>query len=380
MQNSLSYKTSSLYNQYKNLTRYKDLSDKNNTGNAKISPIPIDKINSLSGTINILAWTTYADMDGEYPNTMNAISQYFTDYTVTTTTTEDASALEAELSSKDVFLIPEQEGGSSSEFSSLGSSWETVLDNFVRDGGIVILCGSSYGSEKILNSSGLMYLEYYDFYSSGSMNVVNKTHYITKDLPSSIPIQSATMFCNVTDTEADNLVMNNGYTSVAAKDIGLGHVVLVGYDYYAYDDNAAKIISNSAGLYEKDIIIKHNDPDTTSFIIPVLLTVDPAVGINDPIANKIPKSFDLKQNYPNPFNPITTIKYQLPKTSGVIIKVFNILGREVVTLINKTQPAGYYDIKWNGKNKEGIQAASGIYIYNLKAGNFIKTKKMLLIK
>ena len=87
------------------------------------------------------------------------------------------------------------------------------------------------------------------------------------------------------------------------------------------------------------------------------------------------KDFKLVQNYPNPFNPTTKIQYSLPQYSTVIIKVFDILGREIATLVNKDQPAGNYSIDFNASN-----LPSGIYLYKLQARNYIDTKKMILIK
>lgn len=89
----------------------------------------------------------------------------------------------------------------------------------------------------------------------------------------------------------------------------------------------------------------------------------------------IPKNFSLSQNYPNPFNPSTTIKYTIPKQSKVTLKVFDVLGSELATLINKEQPQGNYEVEFDGKD-----LTSGIYFYKLKAGDFIETKKMILLK
>jgi len=90
---------------------------------------------------------------------------------------------------------------------------------------------------------------------------------------------------------------------------------------------------------------------------------------------KIPEEFDLSQNYPNPFNPVTKIKYQLPFESTVNLKIYNILGQEVITLINEQQKAGYYEISFNAS-----RYASGVYIYRIQAGKFSSSKKMVLLK
>ncbi len=105
----------------------------------------------------------------------------------------------------------------------------------------------------------------------------------------------------------------------------------------------------------------------------------------------IPNSFLLYQNYPNPFNPETTINYQLSFISDVNLKVYDLLGREITTLVNETQQPGYYNVKFSTLNlegKNGSQITSGIYYYQLKANNlesnsgesFIQTRKMVLLR
>ncbi len=93
------------------------------------------------------------------------------------------------------------------------------------------------------------------------------------------------------------------------------------------------------------------------------------------VSSDLPESYNLSQNYPNPFNPSTVIKYSIPKAGNVTLKVFNVLGKEVKTLVSGFQNAGTYKVDFNG---EGL--ASGIYFYSLKAGNFVSVKKMMLIK
>jgi len=95
-------------------------------------------------------------------------------------------------------------------------------------------------------------------------------------------------------------------------------------------------------------------------------------GIKDD--NVVLRKFDLFQNYPNPFNPSTTIGYSLPKTANVSLKVFNTLGQEVAALVNELRSPGYYKVQWNASN-----VTSGIYFYRLQAGEFVETKKMVLL-
>jgi len=99
----------------------------------------------------------------------------------------------------------------------------------------------------------------------------------------------------------------------------------------------------------------------------------------------IPSKFSLEQNYPNPFNPSTKIRYSVPYSSKVVIKIYDVLGNEIETLINEEKPAGTYEVEFNASLLSGSVSAkggyaSGVYYYQLKAGSYIGTKKMLLIK
>lgn len=93
------------------------------------------------------------------------------------------------------------------------------------------------------------------------------------------------------------------------------------------------------------------------------------------IDSRIPKSFSLSQNYPNPFNPITKISFQLPVTSFSSLKIYDILGKEIVTLVNEKLSPGTYRVDWNAS-----EYPSGVYFYRLKTEKFTDTKRMLLIK
>ncbi len=88
-----------------------------------------------------------------------------------------------------------------------------------------------------------------------------------------------------------------------------------------------------------------------------------------------PKEFKLEQNFPNPFNPATTIQYQLPADAKVTLKIYDVLGSEVTTLVNEEQEAGYKEVKFNASN-----LASGMYIYRLQAGKYLSMKKMMVVK
>jgi photosystem II stability/assembly factor-like uncharacterized protein len=91
--------------------------------------------------------------------------------------------------------------------------------------------------------------------------------------------------------------------------------------------------------------------------------------------DEIPTSYNLSNNYPNPFNPTTAIRYQIPELSFVTIKIYDVLGNEIETLVNEEKATGTYELTWFAE-----QLPSGIYFYRLQAGSFIETKKMVFLK
>lgn len=97
--------------------------------------------------------------------------------------------------------------------------------------------------------------------------------------------------------------------------------------------------------------------------------------INNKINSTVPKEYTLKQNYPNPFNPTTTVEYQITNNGNVSLKIFDILGQEVATLVDEYKLAGYYSVTFNGS-----KLPSGIYIYEIRTRDFRDVKKMILIK
>jgi hypothetical protein len=88
-----------------------------------------------------------------------------------------------------------------------------------------------------------------------------------------------------------------------------------------------------------------------------------------------PTEYALYQNYPNPFNPTTTVKYQIPELSFVILKVYDVLGNEIAILVNEEKPVGVYEVEWNASG-----LPSGVYFYQLQTEGFVETKKMVFMK
>ncbi len=101
----------------------------------------------------------------------------------------------------------------------------------------------------------------------------------------------------------------------------------------------------------------------------------------------LPETFALLQNFPNPFNPSTEIQYQIAAVAGqasgsarTVLKIYNLLGEEIRTLVDKEEAPGYYSVTWDGKDKSGRTASSGIYIYRLQSGHFVETRKMVFVQ
>ncbi len=128
--------------------------------------------------------------------------------------------------------------------------------------------------------------------------------------------------------------------------------------------------------YDLAVTEYYSETVTILFNTTVIVT-----GIDDDVVEQhLPNSFRLAQNYPNPFNPATNIAYSLDVRSHVAIDIYNVLGRKVRTLIDDTQPAGNYQVIWDGTDQAGHSVATGLYLYRLQIGDRAATKKMILLK
>jgi len=103
-----------------------------------------------------------------------------------------------------------------------------------------------------------------------------------------------------------------------------------------------------------------------------------ALGVNEGLS--VPVVYALHQNYPNPFNPVTSLPYDLPEDAMVNITIYDMMGRVVSNLVSSQQNAGYKSIQWNAKNNQGQPVSAGLYLYTIQAGDYIQTKKMVLLK
>ena len=134
------------------------------------------------------------------------------------------------------------------------------------------------------------------------------------------------------------------------------------------------------GEIEWDVSVRDSMVEVTSENGVLTLGVNASSAVLSINGELLPEVFALHQNYPNPFNPITTLRYDLPENGMVNITIYDMLGRQVKTLVNHTQDAGYRSVIWDATNDYGKPVSAGIYLYQIQAGEYIQTKKMVLLK
>jgi len=172
--------------------------------------------------------------------------------------------------------------------------------------------------------------------------------------------------------------------STADGGVDYSDILIVKVDSLGYKQ-WSKTIGSSNGDYASDICVTSDGGYiivgtmssygvASRYIWVIRLGSDP-VGIKEDLSSLVPDAYSLSQNFPNPFNPSTKINYSVPQSSQVIIKVFDILGNEIETLVNEEKITGTYELTWNAAD-----LPSGVYFYQLRAGIFIETKKMILLK
>ena len=196
------------------------------------------------------------------------------------------------------------------------------------------------------------------------------------------PVNTTVPTISGTATEDELLSVDNG----SWTDID-GDALTLTYQWYTDDDSLD--FDGSAITDATDSTYTLTNADVDYYIYTVVTADDgnggsgsensnysaqvkPFLGVDD---SQVPTEYSLLQNYPNPFNPTTTIKYELPKRSYVQITITNLAGRKVVTLVSEMQEAGHKRVIW-----DATEVSSGMYFYQIKASDYIQTKKMLLLK
>jgi hypothetical protein len=171
-------------------------------------------------------------------------------------------------------------------------------------------------------------------------------------------------------------------TSAAQPEIKVANTLINQWEELTFD------FSSRIGVYPvvKDQIIIFPDfnlsgrtQDNICYFDNISFSPSNSVGIDNK-SETLPQGFLLEQNFPNPFNPTTTLRYELPENAFAKITIYDMMGREVKTLVNSLQAAGYKSIQWDATNNQGYHVSAGVYLYSIEAGDFRQTKKMILLK
>ena len=150
-------------------------------------------------------------------------------------------------------------------------------------------------------------------------------------------------------------------------------------DYMVYSEGPIPLTGVPAGAHS--ITIQLVDPNHQAFDPSIESTVNVTIDIPLNISsNNIPGSFNLLPNYPNPFNPVTTFHYTLPQRSRVTLIIYDMLGKEITQLVSTTQDAGFKSVQWDAKDSMDRPVSAGVYLYHIKAGEFVQIRKMVLLK
>jgi len=184
-------------------------------------------------------------------------------------------------------------------------------------------------------------------------------------------LQTITRTLRITTSSLTPLIIDSVYTKTKWYTVESVHDTISEGD--TVNLNISLVMANDTTSYSDTLYIVSN-----SICSPTKVSL--GGGIEYPISvsknnSDIPKNYEISQNFPNPFNPTTVINYQIPVSSFVTLKVYDILGREVATLVNARKNAGYFNVTFDSKH-----LPSGVYFYRLQASSFIQTKKFVLLK
>lgn len=242
----------------------------------------------------------------------------------------------------------------------LKSAYSHLSNKQVRE--IIIASGDNQSNPNNDYGYGLVSavraINYPNIKLENSIYTLNKT-FINKTIvdPSSVQIHYS-----INESDFASSILNYDGTLKYSFDINtVGEGDSIEF-YFTYNNNGTEA----------------REPSNTNYLLRVEnLSITTIKDINN---NVIPNEFELSQNYPNPFNPNTFIKYNIPQKSFVSLKIYDMLGREIKSLVNSEKEPSSYSVEWNGTNNFGERVASGAYVYQIVAGNFIQTKKMVYLK
>lgn len=279
--------------------------DLHNPGIPSIAPFPTEAFQQLQGPVRILAWTLYTDYYQEYQNTLNAIAQY-TNFTVIETTTTDPATLAGLLANADIFLIPEQEDTNYTMLFNIGISWTGILGNFIGGGGTVIAMDHCNQTTGLVEGAGLMDLTYYGCDSGDLLDMVVTNHPLAHGVSATFASLSGTGYYDYTNGQEIIQRQSNGMTVVSIRDIGSGHVVMMGFDFYNYNDDMARLIANAVQWYDGDIPWLSTIPITGT--VPAYSSMP--VQVNFDATGLQPDTYtgNININSNDPFTPTTSVE------------------------------------------------------------------------
>ena len=274
---------------------------------------------STNSSIRVLAMSYGTDLFSEFPNTIAAINQYFTNYTLTTTATTSPGTLQGLLTGKNVLLIPEQELGDPAVWTTLGP----VIRTFLNNGGSVVWCGAFSSGADCMFNTGVFSGTYFDNSVGNTVTVLDPAHPLAQGLSSTFTAPSATFAYSISDLDKTLIVGDAGSDIITYRPFGSGKAIFLAFDYYTTGVNSSQAIANAiawggqnglaswitlsqtsdtvtavgtsnvtvtfqttglaAGTYISNIAVSSNDPLTPTVLVPCTLTVagDPSIALSD---------------------------------------------------------------------------------------------------
>jgi hypothetical protein len=245
----------------------------------------------------------------------------------------------------------------------------TALQSYLEGGGNLLINGQDIGSDIFKPNGQSQFAQ--DFYNNYLHSVFVKDtangFYINGITGDPIGDGISFVLYNTIHERSHDQISPFDADATPILQVGTSGSIIVGLKA---DASSYRVVYSSVGLEQMPAVVR--DSITARSIRWLMENV--VVG-TDRSTNNQPGSFSLEQNYPNPFNPTTKIKYALPKASHTTLKVYDVLGNEVATLVNNEKQAGSYEVEFNAS-----ALSSGVYFYKLQSGGFIQTKKMIVLK
>jgi PKD repeat protein len=224
--------------------------------------------------------------------------------------------------------------------------------------------------------------------SNGTVQIYGESGYITTV---AVPANDSGLYWNVCTVDG-----SNGQVAIVNDLVGSAPALGPPGDYnilkssprnqtwsWDFGDNNTSSEQNpthtyeTSGTYDVTLTVSDGSNYSTTIRYEYISVTSGSVSIEN---EQIPIKFVLHQNHPNPFNPVTTLNYDLQKNGLVTIAIYDMLGKKVKTIINQYQDAGYRTVIWDATNDYGKPVSAGIYLYQIQAGEYLQTKKMVLLK